>query len=119
MLLGTAIAVVTLLLQVWGNLIPTSDWMAHRRQWVASLVLPYLFVLAVDTLYRFATAPWRVHQDMERHFDVLRLELENSQKELSALSAAMADRSPNFIINASRFHATSARRWGLAMALGP
>jgi hypothetical protein len=65
MLLGTLLAGLTLAMQVGWKLIPTSDWQAHKWQWILSFVVPYLSVLGIHIAYRAIAAPWRVHQAQE------------------------------------------------------
>jgi len=68
MAIGAIIAVITLALQVWWELIPLVDWQKHRSQWIASFVIPFFVILGGHVLWRLFSAPWRVHQDQESAF---------------------------------------------------
>jgi hypothetical protein len=68
MALATILAAATLVIQVIGRLISVQDWQQHKTLWVVSIVGPYIVVLAVHISWRLLTAPWRVHQEQERHY---------------------------------------------------
>ena len=89
MTIGACLGVASIFLQVRWILIPLQDWSAHKWQWIGSVVIPVLIVLAVHIGWRLATAPWRVHQDQEAaqltNIDLLRKENEVAQQELDKL----------------------------------
>lgn len=62
MVIGTAISLATLGLQVWQHLIPIADWQDHKLWWILSFVLPYIIILGGHAIWRVATAPVRLHQ---------------------------------------------------------
>jgi hypothetical protein len=65
MALGAALAVATTGLQVFWKLISEQDWNLNKWRWIASVVLPFVVVIALHIAYRLLTAPWRVHQQQE------------------------------------------------------
>jgi hypothetical protein len=68
MLIGLALSLCTLILQVFWRLIPLRDWREHRWQWIASFALPFLAILISHIIWRLVSAPWRIHQDQEAVF---------------------------------------------------
>jgi hypothetical protein len=65
MIIGTVLAISTILFQVHWRLIPIQDWHEHWRLWVLSVVCPYILIVVPHLLWRLAESPWRIHQEAE------------------------------------------------------
>ena len=60
---AAVIAAISLFVQARKGLIP--DWKEHWQLWILSYAIPYVGLTILHSLYRFAEAPWRVHQELE------------------------------------------------------
>jgi hypothetical protein len=67
LLIATGVAGGTLAFQAYKNMIP--DWHEHHWLWITSYVLPYFAVGCAHLVWRFAMAPWQVHQELESKSD--------------------------------------------------
>lgn len=92
-LVGSAVGVATLFLQVLWGLIPLASWQGHKLRWILSIVVPFLGYFLLHILYRIGAAPWKVYQELERSFGVERAQLETSVRELQLdLEAVQGER---------------------------
>jgi hypothetical protein len=82
MLLGTLIALGTLALQVWQQLIPNADWQSHKKWWILSLVSPYVVVFGGHAIWKIATSPWRLYQKQQQDVDRANEETANARRDL-------------------------------------
>jgi hypothetical protein len=94
MALGAIIAALSIMLQAKWGLISTQDWQSHKWRWIASVILPFVGVLLVDSLLRIARAPWLLHREQESRHDETRKELERSKTECAAYRSTLERRGP-------------------------
>jgi hypothetical protein len=89
MVLGAAAAVVAILLQAHWGLIAAADWRGHWCRWLLSVAIPYAAIVVPHLIWRFAEAPWRIHQELEVCYegktDELRAKLNASEAERAQL----------------------------------
>jgi hypothetical protein len=102
---GAYAAIGTVSLQVLWKLISEEDWRLHKWRWVASVTLPFLFIVIGHTAWRLLTAPWRLHQDHEKEYQeketkllnevqterTIRLDAEQRLKELTGSKQRKAE----------------------------
>ena len=96
--ISTAIALLGACVQVWGKMIPQHD----RKVFVLSIVAPYVLFLGIHLAMRFASAPWKVHQEREIE---LKKAIIKIQDELEAEKAK--ERSPKLFLEYSSMIASS------------
>lgn len=65
MMIATGLGIFSLFLQAHWSLISVQDWHEHWNLWVLSVAIPYVIVVGPHLLWRFAMAPWQVHQELE------------------------------------------------------
>jgi hypothetical protein len=95
MLIGTALAIGTIVLQARLGLISSQDWHEHWRLWIASFAIPYGLVVVPHLLWRLAEAPWRVHQDLEQKHQGWQQIASEQLQELQNKNATLQDRITN------------------------
>jgi hypothetical protein len=85
MLIGTTVAIITLVIQVQKHLIPVIDWQEHKRWWILSFILPYIVVLGCHAIWRFLRAPWLLYRETERKRGIAFAKLkEQNEKDVAA-----------------------------------
>ena len=75
--------VASLFLQSHWNLIAAEDWQKHKWQWIGSIVIPVVLVVAVHIMWRLLLAPSRIYGEQENKYSQ---ELGEYKEQVNALS---------------------------------
>jgi hypothetical protein len=65
MLIGAALAIATIVLQVRSGLITESDWTGHQKQWILSVALPFAVVIGIHLIWRILSTPPKLHAELQ------------------------------------------------------
>jgi hypothetical protein len=98
MVMGTIIAALNLGLMIHYHLLSEAEWTTHKRLWIISIVLPYVVVFGAHLLWKFFTAPLKIHNEQqkaikeqnEKHDEAVRLQSELHAKELAERDSKIA-----------------------------